>query len=113
MVKIDLRVENNMVKANFFADNANVKEIIEKNLDQLKDMLNDQNLKLDQANVGLNNHGTKYQQEQHRRETDENYIMSFGYNTVKPGFEEIDADAIYQGGKGRKSYRNDGVDILI
>jgi len=62
-IDIDLSIKSGHVQANLTTENLAVKEIIEANLNQLKQQLNDQGLIVEQLNVSVGSHNRQFGEE--------------------------------------------------
>ncbi len=58
-VSLKILSENGIISAQFTAENQRIKEIIESNFNQLRDMLNDQGLQISQLSVSVGNKDSK------------------------------------------------------
>lgn len=84
-IDIDLTVKNGHVQANLSTENFLIKEIIEANLDQLKQQLTDQGLVVEQFNVSVGSHNRQFEEESGQ-------AVSSG-NTGVSGIDDITAAA--------------------
>jgi len=62
-IDIDLSIKNGHVQANLTTENIAVKEIIETNLNQLKQQLNDQGLIVEQFNVSVGSQNRQFRED--------------------------------------------------
>lgn len=62
-IDIDISIKNGHMQANLTTENIAVKEIIEANLNQLKQQLNDQGLVVEQFNVSVGSHNRQFRED--------------------------------------------------